>query len=185
MNISPEEAQEALAAIRQTSDRTRKAYGYNGYYLIVWGLVYFFGFLANQFIPIRLLGWVWGVLVFIAWIASAFLGINQSKQVRSTIGVRIAFFYLALVGFTILWFIILQPLTLKQGVLFFISIYLFSGVVAGILTRGTSTIICSLAMTVLAVAGYYLLPAYFYLWLAVCCGLAMVGIGLTLRLRWR
>lgn len=185
MNISPHEAEEALAAIQQARDKTRNAYGYNGYYLIVWGLVLFFGFLANQYIHTALLAWIWGGLSLLGCIVSAVLGITQSNQVRSNIGARIAFFYLALVVFAALWLFVAQPLSLKQGILLGVTIYMFGGAAIGIFTRTISTIVGCVAITALSVAGYYLLPAYFFLWLAICCGLAMVGIGLTLRIGWR
>ncbi|HLX56882.1 MAG TPA: hypothetical protein VKR83_07645 [Ktedonobacteraceae bacterium] len=185
MNISPEEAQEALAAIKQTNTQMHKAYGYNGYYLMLWGLIWFVGFLASQYIQSSLINWIWGGLITIGWVVSTFLGVNQSKQVRSIVGPRIGFFYLALIGFTIFWFIILQPLEVKQGILFLISIIMFGGVVVGVFARSTSTITGSVSITVLAVVGYYLVPVYFDLWVAVFCGLAMFGIGLTLRLKWR
>ena len=185
MNISPEEAQASLEAIQQTREQMRKGYGVNGYFLIIWGLAWFGGFLANQFASTTVIGWTWGVLVTAGWILSAFLGISQGVKVRSSIGPRIGFFYLALFGFATLWFIILLPFSEKQGALFLTTIIMFGGVVVGILARTASTIAGSLSVAVLAVAGYYLLPAYFYLWVAVCCGLTMVGIGLYIRLRWR
>lgn len=185
MNITPEEAQASLAAIAQTTGKTRKAYGYNGYYLILWGLIWFFGFLANQFLAGSVVGWVWAVLGTVGWVTSAVLGIKQDRQIRSSVGPCIGFFYMALIGFTILSLFILQPLSERQIVMFVIMIIMFGGVVAGILTRSVSTIIGCVAVTVFALFGYYVLPTYFYLWVALFCGLTMVGIGLTIRLHWR
>jgi hypothetical protein len=187
MNVSPEEAQEALAVIQQTTDKTRKGAGYNGYYLMIWGGVWFVGFLVSQYLQPypALVGWTWGGLVLVAWVSCAVLGINQGKYMRSQVGPRIGFFYLALFAFTALWYIVLAPQNTKQGVMFFISIIMFGGVVAGIFNRSWSTVLGSVSVTILAIAGYYLLPAYFYLWEAVFGGLAMFAIGLTIRLRWR
>lgn len=187
MNVSPEEAQEALDTIQQTTIRTRKGYGYNGYYLMIWGGVWFIGFLVSQFLQSNsaVVGWTWGGLVLVAWVSCAVLGINQGKYVRSQIGPRIGFFYLALFAFTALWFIVLTPQNTRQGVMFFISIVMFGGVIAGILYRNLSSVIGSASLTILAIVGYYLLPAYFFLWEAIFGGLAMVAIGLGLRLRWR
>jgi hypothetical protein len=92
----------------------------------------------------------------VGWILSAFLGVYQGKQMRAAMNARIGFFF-----------------------------YLFGGVVAGIMTRVVSAIIGSLSIAMLAVAGYYLVPAYFFLWTAIFCGLAMVGIGLVMLWRWR
>jgi hypothetical protein len=185
VNISREEAQASLTAIQQTRTQTLKAQGFSGYYLILWGLILFAGFLANQFLNSSMLPWIWGGLITVVWVISTFLGIHQGKQARSLIGGRIALFYGVLLGFTLLWLIILQPLNLKQSYLFVVTIYMFGGNVAGVFARSVSTIVGCMSLTVLAVAGYYLLPAYFFLWVAITCGLAMVGIGLFLRLRWR
>jgi hypothetical protein len=184
-DMTPEEARDSLAAIQQAGEKTRGLYGYNGYYLITWGLVWFFGFLASQFTPPKLLGWLWGPLVVVGWIVSAALGIYQGKQVRSVLGARIGFFFLALFGFAILWFIILEPLSVRQGILFLITIITFGGTVAGVFTRSLATIVSCAVITALAVVGYYVLTAYFDLWIAVVCGLPMVINGLIIRLRWR
>ena len=187
MNISPEEAQEALAAIELTQAKTRKGYGYAGYYLMIWGAVWLIGFLVSQFLKSNaaVVGWTWGGLVLVAWVSSAALGINQGRHMRSQIGPQIGFFFMALFAFAVLWFILLVPRNTEQGIMFFISIVMFGGVVAGILNRNPATVIGSLFATVLAIAGYYLLPDYFYLWEAIFGGLAMLVSGVALRLRWR
>lgn len=187
MNISREEAQESLAAIEQTRLKTQRGYGYNGYYMMIWGAVWLIGFLVSQFLQSNaaVVGWTWGGLVLVAWISSAALGINQARYVRSHIGQQIGFFFLALFAFALLWFILLVPHNTEQGIMFFVSVIMFGGVVAGILNRNLATVIGSLFATVLAIAGYYLLPGYFYLWEAIFGGLAMLISGLALRLRWR
>ena len=150
MNVSPEEAQASLAAIQQMSAKTRKAYGYNGYFLIVWGVVWFFGFLSNQFARPEQVGWVWAVLSTVAWITSAVLGIYQARDVRSILGPRIGFFFMTLIVFTALWLIILQPLNFKLGVLFLVTVITFGGIVSGVFTRAAATIISCLVITALA-----------------------------------
>ena len=188
MNISPEEAQEALAVIRQTTNKMRKGHGYVGYYLMIWGGVWFVGFMVSQYLQSNsvLVGWTWGGLVLAAWVGCTVLGIKQGKYIRSQIGPRVGFFYLALFAFTALWYVLLMPQNTRQGVIFFISIIMFAGVVIGIFSRNLSTVIGSVSVMLLAVIGYYLLPAYFYLWEAIFGGLAMFAIGLVLRFwRWR
>lgn len=185
MDVSPEEAQASLAAIEQTRAKMRKFVGTSGYYLIIWGVVWFFGCLGNQFLPIDHTWWIWAPVSTVAWILSAILGIYQGRQTRATVGSRVGFFFLALFGFGALWLVIMQPATFNQNVLFVITLIMFGGVVAGIMTRVISSVIGSLSVAALAVIGYYLVPAYFSLWSAVFCGLTMVGTGLVLRLRWR
>lgn len=187
MNISPEEAQEALAAIELTRMKTQKGYGYNGYYLMIWGTVWLIGFLVSQFLQSQtaVVGWTWGGLVLVAWISSAVLGINQARNVRSQTGQQIGFFYLALFTFAVLWFILLAPRNAEQGVMFFVSLIMFGGVISGIFYRNLAIVVGSLFATALALVGYYLLSGYFYLWEAIFGGLAMLVPGVALRLHWR
>lgn len=185
MNISREEAQASLAAIQQTRAKMDKLIGVSGYFLIIWGLVWFFGCLSNQYLSIDYASWVWGIGVTIGWILSAIIGIYLGKQTHSQINARMAFFFLALFGFAVLWFFVMQPASFKQDALFVLTIFLFGGVVSGIMTRVLASIISCLAIAVLIVLGYYLVPSYFFLWTAIFSGLAMFSIGLVMRLRWR
>lgn len=187
MNISPEEAQEALSTIEQMRLKAQKGTGYNGYYLMIWGTVWFTGFLVSQVLQSNaaVVGWTWGGLVLVAWVSSAVLGIKQGRYVRSQIAQQIGFFYLALFAFAVLWFFLLAPYNTEQGVMFFVSLVMFGGVIAGIFYRNLAIVVGSLFATALALVGYYLLPGYFYLWEAVFGGLAMLVPGMALRLRWR
>ena len=185
MNISPEEAQESLAAVQKTRAKMHRLAGISGYYLIIWGLVWFAGCLSNQFMPFDKVWLVWAPTCTIGWILSGILGVYQGRQTRAAIGSRIAFFYLALFGFAALWFIVMQPASARQDALFIITIFTFGGVVAGIMTCVIPSIVGSLSIAALAVIGYYLVPAYFFLWVAIFCGLGMVGIGLVMLWRWR
>ncbi len=187
MNISPEEAQEALAAIELTKARMQKGKGYAGYYLMIWGVVWFIGFLVSQYLQATpaVVGWTWGGLILAAMISCTVMGVQQGKYVRSRMGPRVGYFYFTLFAFTALWYIVMTPQSTKQGAMFFITIIMFAGTVIGIFSRAVSTIIGCVSLTILAIVGYYLLPGYFFLWEAIFGGLAMVVIGLSLRLRWR
>jgi hypothetical protein len=185
MNISPEEAQESLAVVQQTGAKLRKAYGYNGYYVILWGLIWLFGFLASQYLPPVPGYWIWGILIIVGWVASAFLGIYQGVHIRSKAGPRVGMFWGILIVFSTLWFIILHPSSAQQGVLFLVTLILFGGIVSGVISRDFSSVIGCIAIAILSVVGYYLVPAYFYLWEAIFGGLSMLIIGLVLRLGWR
>lgn len=185
MNISPDEAQASLAAVQQTRAKMRKLAGTSSYFAIVWGLVCFFGFLATQFLPSGYIWLAWLPLVLAGGVISSFIGYHIGTQSRSAVGARHAFFYLALFGFTIIWLIIMQPLSLKQDFLFLASVILFGGVVSGVLQRAVPGVVVSLAFLAITLIGYYLLPAYFYLWMAVFYGLLFAAFGVVMRLRWR
>lgn len=185
MNISPEEAQASLVVIQQTRARTRALIGESGYFSIIWGLVWFFGCLGNQYLPFNWVWLAWTPTSLVGWILSVILGIHLGKQTRSQIGPRIAFFFLALFGYGLLWFVILHPSSFKQGVLFLLTLFIFGGTVVGIIQRVKPVLIGSLTMLALLVSGYYLVPDYFYLWTAIFIGLFMAVAGLVVRLCWR
>jgi hypothetical protein len=42
----------------------------------------------------------------------------------------------------------------------------------------------ALPITALALAGYFLLPGLFYLWMGILGGGAMIALGLYIRMRW-
>lgn len=185
MNISREEAQASLAAVQQTHVKMRRLVGVSGYFLIIWGIVWFAGCLSNQYFSSDDAAWTWGIGTTIGWILSALVGMYLGKQTRSRAGSHIGLIFLALIGFATLWFFLMQPASLKQDLLFVLTVFCFVGVVSGIVTRVPSSALGSLAMAVLAVLGYYLVPTYYFLWTAIFTGLGMVVAGLVLRLRWR
>jgi hypothetical protein len=53
MNLSPDEAEEALAAIHKMTQKTRHSVASSGAYifLMITGGIWLAGFLANQFLP--------------------------------------------------------------------------------------------------------------------------------------
>lgn len=185
MSISREDAQASLIVVRQMQARMHRLAGISGYFLIIWGLVWFFGCLSNQYMPGDRVWLVWAPATTIGWILSTILGIYMGKQTRSGSGTRIAFFWLALAIFAVLWFFIMQPASVKQDFLFVMTVFTFGGTIVGVITRTPAVIWCNISMAALVVVGYYLLPGSFFLWSAIFYGLTMVGIGLVMRLLWR
>ena len=55
MNISPNEAEETLAAIQTMAQKTRHSIASSGTYitLIVTGIVWLVGFMCTQFLPVK------------------------------------------------------------------------------------------------------------------------------------
>jgi hypothetical protein len=188
MNVSPEEAQTALVTVQQTATKTRQALGFIGYYLIVWGLVWCFGFLASYLaLPIWPDG-VWAALFALGGVASLLLGFYQKRRgtmLRTSLSPRNRWFIGALVGYGYLWWVILAPHNATQGSLFVITFVMFAYVVGGIWLRKSLLVGTGLLVTGLAVLGYYLLPTFFLLWAALLCGGALVGSGVYAVLRWR
>ena len=189
MNISPTEAEEALAAIQTMMKKTRRAISSSGAYsfLLVWGVVWLLGFLGSQFLPQPITGYSWMGLDVLGGIASVILGIRMGRVVRSststTSGKRIAWFWLFLFLYCAAAIAVIWPSGGKQ-VSMFIILFVMVGWLAMGLLLSFGSIWPGLVITALAMIGYFLLPGIFYLWMAVLGGGGMIGLGLYIRARW-
>jgi hypothetical protein len=162
--------------------------GFLSYYLIVWGLVWCFGFLASYLAQPTWSDVTWFVLIAMGSIASLILGFVQQRggrMLRTASGQRTGWFIAALVGYGTLWWILIAPLDSTRASLFVISLVMFAYVVGGLWLRKSLLVVTGLLVTGLAVAGFYLLPTSFLLWAAVLCGGALIGCGVYAVLRWR
>jgi hypothetical protein len=189
MNISPDEAQQALATIQAMMKKTRRLISSSGAYifLIVWGVIWLFGFLGSQFLPQRFAGYTWMGLDILGGILSAIIGIRMGRGVRSsspiTSGKRVAFFWLLLFAYCCLSIAIAWPADGRQ-IAMFIIISCMTGWIAMGLLLSFASIWPGLAITALAIIGYFLLPGIFYLWMAILGGGGMISLGLYIRSRW-
>lgn len=189
MNISPDEAVEALADIQNITQRTRRSIASSGthIFLIITGLVWLVGFLATQFLS--------GLAVVIIWVGmsligsglAALLGSRTGKHIRSastaTYARRIIIFWLLLILFAAAAITVARPEDGKQNTMLIIIFIMIGQLATGLLLSFSATW-WAVPLTALALAGYYLVPAYFYLWMAILVGGGMIGLGLYIRLRW-
>lgn len=183
MQVDPEEARASLEQVEQTavSARRRLARQPIGWLLVIWGAVWLIGFLITQFLPAAVAAVAWLMLLTTGGIASSVVGVQMSRSVRyPRSGVRIGRFYAALFGFSLLWLWLLRPATWQQTALFVTTLLLFSVVVVGGLLGQRRMVWGGVAGTAVALAGYFLLPGAFALWLALLGGLPMLIAGLIL-----
>ena len=189
MNITSGEAEEALAAIQAMMQKTRRAISTSGAYifLIVWGIVWLLGFLNSQFMPSQIAWYIWMGLSILGGILSAFIGIRMNQGVRSSAptssGKRIAFFWLLLFFHCIAAISVAWPTDGKQLAVFIILFVMVGWIAMGLLLSFISAW-WGLALTVLALIGYFLLPDYFYLCMAILGGGGMIALGIYIRSRW-
>jgi hypothetical protein len=189
MNVSPTEAEEALTAIQAMMLKTRRAISSSGAYifLIIWGVIWLLGFMGSQFLPQEISGYAWMGLDILGGILSAVAGIRMNRGVRSpsssTSGKRIAIFWLLLFLYCIAAIAIAWPASGKQLSMFIILFVMVGWMAMGLLLSFAS-IRWGLALTVLALIGYFLLPGTFYLWMAILGGGGMIALGLYIRSRW-
>ncbi len=189
MNISPSEAEEALAAIQAVMHKTRRSIANSGAYLflIVWGVIWLIGFLGSQFLPLETASNAWMVLDIFGGILSAVIGIRMGRGVRrtsaTTSGKRIGFFWMLLFVYCIAAIAVAWPTDGKQLAMFIILFVTVGWVAMGLLLSFAS-VWWGLALTALALIGYFLLPDIFYLWMAILGGGGMIALGLYIHSRW-
>ncbi len=122
MNITPDDAREALGAIEQVRAKTRAMLGFNGYFLLIWGCFWLAGGLISEFVGAGRLPWVWIPLYIASLLLSAKLGIDQGMRLRRESSIRIGVFCWLLLLYALLWYIVLQPLATLQGACLLITI---------------------------------------------------------------
>jgi hypothetical protein len=190
MQITTNEAEESLAVINSMMQKIRRTVANGGahYFLILWGIVWFFGFLGSHFFTDKIGGCIWLGLDILGGFGSWVIGLLLNRRVRNTsvsvTGRRIGFFWLTLFVYCMLTVWIALPLNGKQLAMI-IVIFAMLGWIAMGFFLSFSVVRLALLVTAVAFAGYFLLPAYFYLWMALLGGGTMIGCGLYIRLMWQ
>jgi hypothetical protein len=205
MNITQQEARQSLAQIEDALARTRNAIGQgaSGGILILWGVIWALGFSADQFAH----NWaqnLWPFLIATGAAGSWIFGARSRPGIQSSIGARIGLFWLVLFAYAALWFLLLHsesrpgrpgfhfvalsgldsgPVQQQLGA-FFATVPMFAYVVGG-LWLGRFFIWLGAGVTVLTVAGYFFVPDWFNLWMAVTGGGSLIAAGLYIRRFWR
>jgi hypothetical protein len=189
MNISPDEAEEALAAIQAVTKKTRHSIASSGAYifLIVTGIVWLVGYLSTQFLTGVIVAYIWTGVSVLGSAVAILLGTRMGRRVRSpsfnASAKRASLFWLLLVFYGIAAIAIARPADGKQ-VTMFVILFIMIGQLAMGLLLSFSSVWWALPITALALIGYFLLPGIFYLWMGVLGGGGMIGLGLYIRLRW-
>ena len=189
MNISPTEAEEALAAIQRTMQKTRHSIASSGAYvfLIVTGIVWLVGFLSTQFLSGEIVAYIWIGMSALGSALSILLGTRRGRRVRSpsvnASAKRAGIFWLLLVFYGIATVAIARPTDGKQ-VTMFVILFIMIGQLAMGLLLSFSAVWWALPITALALVGYFLLPGIFYLWMGVLGGGGMIALALYIRSRW-
>ena len=189
MNISPDEAEEALAAIQKVMQRTRHSIASSGAYifLIVTGIVWLVGFLSTQFLTGAIVAYIWIGTSILGSALATVLGMRMSPRVRApstgATAKRAGLFWLLLVFYAIAAIAIARPADGKQ-ITMFIILFIMIGQLAMGLLLSFSSVWWALPITALALVGYFLLPNIFYLWMGILVGGGMIALGLYIRARW-
>lgn len=169
-----------LKTIRAIMERTRRtAGGYGGWFMVLWGVIWFVGFLGNQFVPGRLLGWFWLGLTSLGSVASAVIGARTGRRagVRSPVWRPIVLWLVAMVAFVglIAWQLRLR--TTRDVALLIVLTVALTYVQVGLFSHW-SIIVVGAVLAALTVAVELLVPDYFFVVMAFLSGGLLVASGL-------
>lgn len=177
--ITREDASTALDDIDSTMERTRRGLGYRvaAPHLFIWGVIWLLGYGLTAIRPEMHLHWP--ALVIIGVIASGVAGARNGDVPRG--GWKFAASVCLATGFFVALFAILPPLDSRQiGIIFPLVIgALYGGV--GIWANQTKLALTGLAVGLIALAAYFLLPAWFDAIMAIVGGGALVLGGMWMR----
>jgi hypothetical protein len=192
MNEQQNQAQAALDLIRETQNRLHKAIaeGYTSGLLILWGTIWLVGFLSLHTLGGPRGGLVFSILDGIGLLATVFI-IRQAphkKAIRSPQDAKLLGpvwgLWIALALYGAVWLFLMKPQTGLQIGVFLCTLSMFAYVVMGLWFKSTFMVWLGLGVTAVTLTGYYFLPAYFYLWMAIVGSSTLIGTGLYIRKYW-
>jgi hypothetical protein len=182
MNVSRQEAAEALDTVKQAKDRGKafRFYAGAGPYFILWGAIWIVTDIALEIWPGA--DWIWPVAATGGGILSGVLPwflprLYLVEQRPRTIPWRGILTYVVFFAFCGAMFTLMSPPTPQQvhafwGV-FFGSIYMIAGIWVGV--RG---FLIGFALFALSIAGFLFVKEHFYLYMGLTGGVAMVIGGI-------
>ncbi len=189
MNISPDEAEEALEAIQKMSQKTRHSVASSGAYifLVITGAVWLIGFLSTQFLPGKTAAYIWVGSSLLGSALSILIGTRRGRRLRSPsaspTAKRAVLFWVLLILYAAAAIAVVRPTDGKQLSMLIILFIMIGQLAMGLLLSFSATW-WAIPITALALTGYFLLPDLFYLWMGVLVGGGMIAFGLYIRSRW-
>jgi len=186
MQLSPQEAAAALADVEAARSAMRRVIrAHRGHYhLWIWGVLWVMMPLTAQLggdSAARFFPWI----CLAGGIASAWAGFTQGRQIRMTRNTRFLGVLAALIGFAALFpFVLRAPFDVRTGYAYMCLVAMQGYVVAGLWTD-SYLLWLGIVVTVLVIAGLFLFPGIFWVWMAVFGGGSLILSGFYVRHFWR
>ena len=205
-SVSESEASQALSdaeALRNRAQRTALYKGADAIYLI-WGVVWAVAFTCQQFLPRTVAhmgrvsttwsGWVWLVCLAFGGISTT-LVFKRRTAVRSPQDRLWGVFWGVLFGYAWLWVFLFTPLfdgkathsiqTERIFSAYISTVVMFAYVIMGLMGCGRYMLWLGLGVTAVVLTGLIFVPAWYFLWVAVLGGGALMAAGFVTRRQWR
>jgi len=164
--------------------------------LVLWGVIWIAGFTAEQFVPHAYRLWL--ALDVVGITISLVLGFRSGKGPAQGPGPgRIGASWLILFGYAVLWCYLLVPSGVLDGsgwaaygpvlerktALLWVTVCMLAYVIMG-LWLDRFLLWLGVLVTVAALAGFFFVQPYFFLWVAITGGGSLVVSGLFIRKAW-
>jgi len=196
---SQAEARAALAEVDHIIGQTRVALaqGPSAPLLILWGCIWLAADLTTQFYPVAM-QWLWWVLDAVGILGSCWVGARYGAKIKRPGAWRYGVFWLVLFSYSALWLCLLLPIQWPQTdqqwehfepiyrriTAYAHTIPMFAYVVGG-MWLGRFFVWLGLLVTALIVVGLWLVPNYYYLWLAISGGGSLIVAGVFIQKFWK
>jgi hypothetical protein len=195
--VSREEARSALEEIDRVGIQVRRsiAAGSMASMLMLWGVIWMIGFSAQQFIAHADRLWL---VLDVAGLAATFLLASRKSPIKGSSFGRIWISWLVLFVYAAFWCGLLVPQGMAHGsgwaaygpvlerkmTVLWVTVCMFAYVIMGLwLDRVLSWL--GALITVWTLVAFYFAPNYFYLWIAIGGGGALVASGAFIWRCWR
>jgi hypothetical protein len=189
MNVTRDEAAQALDDISKAGDRVVRLKGYHhgAPHFILWGLVWLFANTVTQFWP-EYARYAWPGAILFGVVASTAIGFFQSRKVRpgkasgidrrtgQRIGMTSGVMFLFI--FCLVW--IAQPDSNREGNAMISILFPFLYMCAGI-WAGWRLFAIGLVTAAAIMVGYTYVNEWFDLWMGVFAGGSLIAGGIWLR----
>jgi hypothetical protein len=181
MPVTADEAAAALQDIHATTRRSASAYGYAhaSPHLILWGVIWVAGYGLTAIRAEYAAVWPW--IVAAGVILSMWIGIRSERVSTGRVDARPIATMAAVTAFIAALFAILLPLNGAQVSAFFPILIGFCYVLAGIWMRASRALVTGVVVAALTLAGFFVFPGIFMLWMAIVGGGALILGGLWMR----
>lgn len=193
MSLSHGQAAESLKEIEKTARRSAEAheYAHASPQFILWGLVWMVGYAGSDLLPnygfVHGINWLWFGLVLIGIFGSHVLGRRRYRNLPpdalakgKAIGFRWGMTMLVFYAFIAATFAVMRPVNPAASGAFvpllIAAIYCIMGI-----WQGLRFLYAGIAVAVLTLFGWFWLPQYFLLWMAMVGGGSLILVGLWLK----
>jgi hypothetical protein len=191
MNINDQQAKESLEMIQQTTKETKKALNSDAYpWLLLWGGLWMVAYTICHFYGehgglimcgMGIVGSI-GSGIIVWWYSTRGPVKTDSKNPMDR---KILWFWVSLFIYMGILMKLLSPMSGLQINAVIVITVMLAYVVMGLFYECPFLTIIGAFVTAIAILAYYVFPAYYCLWLAVCGGGTLFGTGVYIKLKWR